>query len=147
MFPESSQKDYAGIMKHEYSCGAVVYRYNKTNYEYLLIRDRHGNFSFPKGHREEGESEKECAIREIYEEVGIKITAFADFKESSSYPLDEDTIKHVTYFLADSGDQQPFINDGEVQEICFLAGDEALEKLTYDKARMVLSAAIRRLEG
>lgn len=41
----------------------------------LVLRD--GEYSFPKGHLEAGETIKECAIRETIEETGheVKITA------------------------------------------------------------------------
>ena len=41
----------------------------------LLIQNHRNIWSFPKGHREDGESDQEAAIREIKEEVGVTVEA------------------------------------------------------------------------
>ena len=41
----------------------------------LLIQNHRNIWSFPKGHREDGESDQETAIREIKEEVGVTVEA------------------------------------------------------------------------
>ena len=65
----------------EISAGAVLYTRKQDGILYLLIKDFHGNYGFPKGHLEEGETLKEAAQREILEEVGIKTEADTKFRE------------------------------------------------------------------
>lgn len=132
-------------MNREYSYGAVLYRKNDSVFEYLIIKDRNGNYSFPKGHREKGESEIQCAVREIYEEVGIKAEPDPFFVYGISYPLDENTQKHVFYYMADIRNDVPFINDREVQNIEVLPYEEAYETLTYDDLKEVLKEVNDRL--
>jgi 8-oxo-dGTP pyrophosphatase MutT (NUDIX family) len=44
------------------------------NNKILLIKGRKsGKWSFPKGHAEQNETELECALRETYEETGLKL--------------------------------------------------------------------------
>jgi len=54
------------------AAGGVVYRQSQsdTPLEVLLIY-RRGVWDLPKGKREEGETIRECAVREVAEEVGI----------------------------------------------------------------------------
>ncbi len=48
--------------------GVVV---NSDN-QILLYKGEHTSFSFPKGHVEKGETAEETAVREVYEETGLK---------------------------------------------------------------------------
>ena len=59
-------------MNHEYSAGAVVFKRERGKLKYLLIKSFTGVFGFPKGHIEAGETEQEAAVREVFEETGIK---------------------------------------------------------------------------
>lgn len=51
------------------SCGVVVFR-RQPELSFLLLRQTHRR-DLPKGHVEEGESETECALRELVEETGL----------------------------------------------------------------------------
>ncbi len=51
--------------------GGVVYRRNGDTIEILIIDDRYGHVSLPKGHVESGETLEQAALREIKEETGI----------------------------------------------------------------------------
>ena len=57
----------------EISAGAVVYTHIDNELHYLVIKDFHNNYGFPKGHLEQGETVSEAAKREIKEETGIDI--------------------------------------------------------------------------
>ena len=64
-------------MKHEKSCGALVYRKHGDRTELLLIKHRFGgHWSFPKGHVELGENEFQTALREVKEETGLDVKDF-----------------------------------------------------------------------
>jgi len=56
----------------EVSAGCIVYRRNNKVY-LLMILDRFGYWTFPKGKLEEGESLEETAVREVKEETGIDV--------------------------------------------------------------------------
>ncbi len=51
------------------ACGVIVFR-NRPEFSFLLMRHRH-RFDLPKGHMEHGETDLECALREMEEETGI----------------------------------------------------------------------------
>ncbi|NJL04052.1 MAG: NUDIX domain-containing protein [Chloroflexaceae bacterium] len=52
----------------------------------LLIYDKYGRWALPKGHLEAGETEREAAVREVYEETGISCTLGA-LLGRISYPV------------------------------------------------------------
>jgi 8-oxo-dGTP pyrophosphatase MutT (NUDIX family) len=58
----------------EKSAGVVIIYQNKVLLVHPSSSKRYfGNYSFPKGHIEEGEKPLDAALREVYEEVGIKL--------------------------------------------------------------------------
>ena len=58
-----------------YAAGALCWRVKKKKLELLLIhRQRYDDWSWPKGKLDKGETLAECAVREVYEEVGLPIT-------------------------------------------------------------------------
>ncbi|MBD3304395.1 NUDIX domain-containing protein, partial [Candidatus Woesearchaeota archaeon] len=56
-------------MKKTRCSGGIIF----NNGKYLLVKHKEGgHWDFPKGHAEEGETEEETALREIYEETGLR---------------------------------------------------------------------------
>ncbi len=130
-----------GTLRHEKSCGAVVCRVRDGVREYLLIQHLAGHWAFPKGHVEAGETEEECAVREIREETGLTVrldTGFREEEEFSPAPL---TLKKVVYFAAEpvSGTERP--QPEEVAGMRWLPFDEACGLVTYDDDRALLRSA------
>jgi len=57
----------------ELSAGGVILRRKENgSVEVLLIEDSYGNWGFPKGHVEGGETSEEAALRECREETGLR---------------------------------------------------------------------------
>jgi 8-oxo-dGTP pyrophosphatase MutT (NUDIX family) len=56
-------------MSEAKSCGFLIVRGNPVR-EFLLMRHA-DRWDLPKGHVDPGESEMECALRELHEETGI----------------------------------------------------------------------------
>jgi 8-oxo-dGTP pyrophosphatase MutT (NUDIX family) len=83
--------------------------------KYLLVKGFTGKWSFPKGHREIGETPYDCAKREIYEETGVTIDNIQDKKavfvsiyyyfnieldeECQTNPIDTIEVKDIRWFL------------------------------------------------
>jgi diadenosine hexaphosphate hydrolase (ATP-forming) len=55
----------------EYTAGGVVYRHRNDDIDILMIQDRMGRWTIPKGHVEEGEKIEQTALREVEEETGL----------------------------------------------------------------------------
>ena len=58
-------------MRQVKSCGVILFRRN-PEVSFLLMKHTH-RFDLPKGHIEQGESEIQCALREMWEETGVPI--------------------------------------------------------------------------
>ncbi|NLZ61174.1 MAG: NUDIX domain-containing protein [Acholeplasmataceae bacterium] len=125
----------------EKSCGGVVFRSFDSIRQYLLVHMLSGHWSFPKGHMETGESEKETAMREIKEETNLDVDIFPGFRESITYSPRSFVVKEVVYFLC-----RPIIADvipqfEEIQGAKWFNFNEALNQLTYQKDRNILQLA------
>ena len=95
----------------EKSCGTIPYTVKNGNIFYLLVRAKDDGYcGFPKGHVENGENEKETALRETLEETSLMPAIDDGFRYEISYRLRNGNKKNVVYFLADFGDQTPARN-------------------------------------
>ena len=65
----------------EKSCGAVVFTSIGGQRLYVLAQALGGHYDFPKRHLERGETEEQTALREIWEEVGIRPLLYPEFRE------------------------------------------------------------------
>ena len=74
-------------MTSEKSCGAAVFTKDNGIVNYVIVESNDGVFGFPKGHTEAGESEHETALREIFEETGLKLKIIDGFREKICTPL------------------------------------------------------------
>ena len=130
-------------MVYERSCGAVVYTKTDGQIRYVLIRSAKGVWGFPKGHMESGETEEQTALREIEEEVHLKVTLQKGFRQTEEYALPgkKDTVKQVVYFCAEYADQEIIPQKGEVAHTALVPYREALRLLTFEAAKRILKAA------
>ncbi len=125
----------------EKSCGAVVFTEADGVIRYLIVCGNSGNYSFPKGHIEAGEDEYETALREIFEETGLR-PAFVDgFRMTEAYRVKNGRMKDVVYYLARFGDEPVVPPEDEIPEYGLWTFEEAYEKLPRESAKAILAAA------
>ena len=125
----------------EISAGAIIYTYINNEINYLVIKDFHGNYGFPKGHIENNETQIEAALREIKEEVGLDVSLDDNFIQELNYVMPNGKDKRSIYYLAEYKDQTPVKQLEEVDEILLLPYNEALNILTFDNMKEVLIKA------
>jgi bis(5'-nucleosidyl)-tetraphosphatase len=132
----------AGI--DESSAGIVLFRQMDKHREYLILHYQGGHFDLPKGHLEEGESPREAAIRELFEETGIKnITWIEGYNEKITYTymkFGKLSTKEVTFFLARTTQKKVTISD-EHQNHVWLPYEQAVEKMTFENAKNLVRKA------
>lgn len=133
-------------MNYEYSCGAVVFTRICGVPHYLLVRakdQREGCHGFPKGHMEPGETEEQTALREIFEETGLRVQLLEGFRAVTEYPLPcpPDTRKRVVFFLAEYKNQPVRIQESELAGFALAPFDEALALTEYADSRQILTDA------
>lgn len=79
--------------------GAGVIILDSTGEKLLLVLGkRHNKWSFPKGSKEPKETIKECALRELREETGIKNT---DIQLKDQYFIDRKYLYFIGYLIND----------------------------------------------
>lgn len=97
----------------------------------LVHRPQYDDWTFPKGKVESGESDEECAVREIEEETGLRCSPVREL-ESTSYLDAKNRPKSVRYWVMEIvGGALRF--DYEVDAARWVAADEAAELLTYPR--------------
>lgn len=137
-------------MKQEKSCGAVLFTKESDNLKVILINlVNGGHWSFPKGHVEGNESETETALREIREETGLdKVNLINDFRMSTKYSPKEGVVKEVIYFIATTSNPDTIkIQKEEVNRYIICDINKALDTITYENDKKILSSAIDYING
>jgi len=129
-------------MKQEKSCGIIPYLLIDNEIHYLLVKQNNGFICFPKGHVEKGESEKETAYRECYEETGLKAEIIPGFKDAISYYMSEyDATKEVVFFIGRINSLDYKMQKSEIENIIVAPYKEAKELLIYDNWKDLLNKA------
>ncbi|HEY8462780.1 MAG TPA: NUDIX domain-containing protein [Bacillota bacterium] len=135
-------------MNYEKSCGAVVYRQSGDRVEYLLLKHKNGNhWGFPKGHVESEESETETALRETYEEAGLRINLKEGFRYQVEYAPKENTWKEVIYFIGEAQDDKVTCQLEEITGHCWADYETALDLLCFENSKQLLRQAHQFLRG
>jgi 8-oxo-dGTP pyrophosphatase MutT (NUDIX family) len=131
--------------RREFSSGGIVFRRLAGGISYLLILDGHGNWGFPKGHREAGESAEATARREIHEETGLAdLTCHAALPELEWAFRSGRTLvrKRCAYFLFESagGETCPQTEEG-ITQCVWVPCAAAVHQLTFPEAVRLLDGA------
>ena len=129
-------------MLQEKSAGIIVFRRERDKECFLLLRYGFGHWGFAKGNLEEGETEKETAIRETEEETGLTALKFVDdYREEIEYFYKGETVhKKVIYFLAETTETDVKLSY-EHDEYKWLTFDEALKQLSFYNDKKILKKA------
>ncbi|MGZ4280595.1 MAG: NUDIX hydrolase [Gaiellaceae bacterium] len=122
------------------AAGGVITRAGGEGAEILLVhRPRYDDWTLPKGKAEPGESDEECALREVEEETGLACelgpeVAVSEYEDAAG------RLKRVRYFEMTPPEGAEAAPRNEVDDVRWLTRQGALETLSYDRDRKIVEA-------
>jgi 8-oxo-dGTP pyrophosphatase MutT (NUDIX family) len=146
-------------MVREFSAGALVLRHMQNQWWAAVIEpgrdgepdDRKHTIALPKGNIDSGEKPVDTAVREVWEETGLRarpITKLADIKYVYLRKWSDNVriFKVVSFYLmkyqsGQIGDIQPNMRH-EVRKAWWVPLEEAAQKLSYSGEKQVATKAL-----
>lgn len=96
-----------------------------------IYREARGDWTFPKGKLDDGETFEQAALREVLEETGMHCDIIR-FAGTTNYTHRKGKPKIVAYYLMSVATGEFHPND-EVDELVWLPLEEVREHLTWDR--------------
>ncbi len=119
--------------------GMIVRRTAEGELQVAIVhRPLRGDWTFPKGKVEPGETFEECAVREVEEETGFTCR-LGTFVGHTEYRDRKDRPKVVAYWVMES-EKGGFSPGREVDELRWVDLSGAARLLSYDRDRELLVA-------
>lgn len=116
--------------KNIQKAGAIILSNDDNNKIALLYRGKQKDWSFPKGHAEEGESSTETMIREIKEETGLSVIILRELPDSRYTHPDGSNIL-TKMFLVRSIDDSTLKTEYDSDSIEWVPIDKVPSRLSY----------------
>lgn len=132
--------------------GVVVIFKEKENKFLMLEREETKNdWTFAKGHAEEGETPKETTMRELEEETGIKEIEILDLplihEEYEIVSHGEKRLKINDYFIGFVKDKDVKIEKEEIQSYKWVTFEESLNSFQHESRKQVLKEAQKYIQN
>ena len=116
----------------EKSCGVLPYRMVDGQRQFLLVFETRSHcWSIPKGHMEQGETDAQTALRELFEETGLTARLDTTRVASIEYPISSFARKQVDFFLGEV-DGTPRVREGEIEKYKWVTAEELRDYLFPD---------------
>jgi diadenosine hexaphosphate hydrolase (ATP-forming) len=105
----------------------------------LLLQHASGNWVFPKGHIDAGESELDAALREVEEEAGVHATCDdPTMTFVTRYYNDRHEQRVITWFALSTDASKPTLREALFLDGGFYPPLVALQRLSFDEDRRLL---------
>lgn len=151
--PNKTKNQRSPRAVREYTAGGVVFRRRDSRIEILMIQDRLGRWTIPKGHVEEGESLEQTAVREVTEETGLtqlrlgeKLDKLHFFYRKEGKLIFMTTYVFLMEALGDTDAVIPENSEGIVDAKWFDSG-EALNLIEYRDTERLFRLGLSKLEA
>jgi len=114
--------------------------------EVLVVhRPKYDDWSLPKGKRDPGETDEQCAVREVEEETGVRCRLGGEVLPAT-YHDGKDRAKVVRYWEMTIVSSRPFVPGDEIDEVRWIPIADVATVLTYAQdVDVVRSLAPRRV--
>jgi 8-oxo-dGTP pyrophosphatase MutT (NUDIX family) len=123
------------------AAGGVIVRSGPEGEPELLVvhRPRYDDWTLPKGKAEPGESDEECALREVEEETGLVCelgpeVAVSEYEDAAGRP------KRVRYFQMTPQEGAEAAPQNEIDDVRWLTRQRALDTLSYARDRAIVES-------
>lgn len=126
------------------AAGGVVIDPERRGRYLVVHRPKYDDWSFPKGKVGSGESYRDCAVREVYEETGLVCEPTEELTQVE-YVTRNGNLKTVRFWIMEPRSGQFAVN-AEVDACTWIKRSQALSLLTHDYDHGVLIEAHRRIK-
>lgn len=144
------QKEAVPHLTYRNDAGGVVLN---ARGEMVLVLQRNGVWSLPKGKIEEGEERLDAAKREIAEETGVTDLAYVGILGSyTRYSLDDrgmedkGSLKRITVFLFTTPEAVLHPADPRIREARWMKPADAVALLVAPKDQEFLASVVEKIE-
>ena len=128
--PSATVRAAGGVIRRRRADGAIELA--------VVHRPSYDDWTFPKGKLLEGESAEDAALREVWEETGLRCVLEGQ-AGCTEYLDKKGREKMVCYWLMrplDGG----FVSNSEVDELRWVTPEEAMRQLSYPADRSLLAS-------
>ena len=113
------------------AAGGVVVRTGELGPEIVVVhRPKYDDWSLPKGKVDPGETDEQCAVREVEEETGLRCRLERELLPTR-YNDRYGRPKVVRYWLMHELSARPFAPNREIDLVEWLPPNEAVGRLSY----------------
>ena len=127
---------------------------NRINCKIAIVNQNHNSWSLPKGHVDPGETYLEAAIREAYEETGLKrlhllfeVGQYERYRIGKNGGEDQSELKTIIAFMFETDEMKLHPIDSSNPEARWVHISEATFLLTHEKDKEFLLAQQTQIES
>lgn len=135
------------MSKKHFASGGIIVKNISGRLMVLLIKDKYGRWTWPKGHIEGSETPEEAALREIGEETSQRNIRILEKvgEQKYSYMLGEEEVSKTVYiYLIESLEEEEIvIQEEEIVSAEWVEGIKALEIIGYESSAELLSKGLK----